>query len=273
MAYDARHLLQIESRDVPVDAIDTQAVLSVLPLWQEIPETASRLRAGLRPCLITQRRTASGQARTRPHGGHLALILPKRGKLSRGHHAAMDYRDVPAFIARLREQESVAALALEFVILGAAGEVLGARWSEIDLAAKVWTVPCFRMKGGAEHRVPLSLAAITVLEKMAAIRSCDFVFPGQRRGQGLGQAALWRLCSGAGTVHGFRSSFRDWCGNETSYPREIAEQALAHATGNAVEAAYRRSDALEKRRALMEAWASYCEPRGAENNSVLLGRK
>jgi integrase len=169
--------------------------------------------------------------------------------------------------AKLRETESIPALALEFTVLtaGRAGEVRGARWSEIDLAGKVWTIPATRMKAGVEHRVPLSPRAVEIVEKMAGIQSCDFVFPGQRRGQGLGTAALWRLCPAGGTVHGFRSSFRDWCGEETNFPREIAEQALAHATGSAVEQAYRRGDALEKRRTLMEAWAGFCEPTTGSN--------
>ena len=152
-----------------------------------------------------------------------------------------------------------------------AGEVLGANWGEIDLEGKVWIVPASRMKAGREHRVPLPARAIEIIDRMAAMRSGDFVFPGQRRGKGLGQASLWRLCSGAGTVHGFRSSFRDWCGDQTSFPREIAEHALAHATGSAVEQAYRRGDAIEKRRGLMETWASYVEPR-SESNVVSIGK-
>jgi integrase len=164
---------------------------------------------------------------------------------------------------------------LEFVILTAAraGEVLGARWDEIDLAAKVWTIPASRIKAGLEHRVPLSRRAIEIIEKQAATRSNDFLFPGHRHGQGLGQAGLRRLRPGGGTIHGFRSSFRDWAGEETQFPREVAEAALAHIAGDATERAYRRGDVLEKRRKLMDAWASYCEPRGTENNIVLLGRK
>jgi integrase len=192
--------------------------------------------------------------------GNLALILPKRQKLSRGHHAAMPYGDLPEFIAKLRVTESIHALALEFLILtaGRAGEVLGATWDEIDIDAKVWVIPASRMKAGREHRIPLSGRAVEIVERMAEIRTGDLVFPGRRRRRPLSGAAMGALVTGA-TIHGFRSSFRDWTGEETSFPREIAEQALAHATGDATERAYRRGDALEKRRALMQAWASFCE--------------
>ena len=174
----------------------------------------------------------------------------------------MNYAEVPAFIALLRERETTHTLALEFLILTAArvGEVLGAQWSEIDIALRTWIIPASRMKASREHRTPLSGRALATVERMAELRSGDFVFPGQRRGRPLSNPSLARLCRAGVTVHGFRSAFRDWCGEETSFPRELAEQALAHATGGAVELAYRRGDALEKRRALMEAWANYCEP-------------
>jgi integrase len=259
----------------PVDAIDTQAILSILkPIWETIPETASRLRGRIEAVLDYGKahglRSGENPAAWR---GHLALILPRRQKLSKGHHAALPYRDVPTFVAKLREQESIQTLALEFCILTAArsGEVLGARWDEFDLEGKVWVIRASRMKAGIEHRIPLSARAMEIIERMAETRSGDFVFPGQRRGQPLGHTSLRRICAGAGTVHGFRSSFRDWAGEETSFPREIAEQCLAHSTGNAVEQAYRRGDALEKRRGLMEAWASYCEPH-AGGNVVSLAR-
>jgi integrase len=179
----------------------------------------------------------------------------------------MNYADVPAFIAELRECETIHVLALEFLILtaGRAGEVLGARWSEIDIALRIWVIPASRMKAGLEHRIPLCIRAVAIVERMAELRSGDFVFPGQRRVRQRASAALARLCRAGVTVHGFRSAFRDWAGEETSFPREIAEQALAHATGDATERAYRRGDALEKRRGLMEAWGNYCEPAGAGN--------
>jgi integrase len=250
--------------DKPVDAIDTQAVLGVLqPIWGRIPETASRLRGRIEAVLDYAKanglRSGENSASWR---GHLALILPKRQKLSRGHHAALPYADLPKFIAKLRDTESVHALALEFLILtaGRSGEVLGATWHEIDTDAKIWIVPGGRMKAGIEHRVPLTSRALAIIERMAEIRTGDLVFPGQTRRQPLSKTALAALVPGAATVHGFRSSFRDWCGEETSFPREVAEQALAHATGGAVEQAYRRGDALEKRRQLMEAWANNCEP-------------
>jgi integrase len=210
--------------------------------------------------------------------GHLAHLLPKRGILTRGHHAAMAYADVPAFVAQLREREALAALALEFCILTAArsGEVLVARWSEVDFAAKVWTVPAERMKAAREHRIPLSERAFAILEKLSEARTGELVFPGQRAGRPLSVMAmemlLRRMDQDAVTVHGFRSAFRDWAGNETHFPREVAEAALAHVVGDKAEQAYRRGDALEKRRALMSAWASFCEP-GAVSNVVPLVKK
>jgi integrase len=262
--------------NTPVDAIDTQAVLGVLQrIWGRIPETASRLRGRIEAVLDFAKanglRSGENPAAWR---GHLAMILPKRQKLSRGHHAAMNYAEVPAFIGKLREVESISALALEFLILTAArsGEVIGARWDEIDFGAQVWVVSAGRMKAGREHRVPLLARATVILEQMASIRTGDLLFPGQRRRRPLSKTALVALVPGA-TVHGFRSAFRDWCGNETSFPREVAEQALAHATGGAVEQAYRRSDALEKRRALMQAWAQFCEPAAGGNVVPMRGAR
>jgi integrase len=168
---------------------------------------------------------------------------------------------LPGFLAELRSHESIAGLALEFLILTAtrAGEAAGARWDGIDMAAKIWVIPANRMKAGKEHRVPLCGRALAILEKLAEARTGDFVFPGQH-GRHIAVAALWQACKRLNrnvTVHGFRSAFRDWCGDATSFPREIAEGALAHASGSAVELAYQRSDALEKRRELMAAWANY----------------
>jgi integrase len=188
--------------------------------------------------------------------------------LSRGHFAAMPYQQVPAFIARLRDSSSMAALALEFAILTAArtGEALGARWDGIDLGARLWTIPAERLKSRREHRVPLIDRAVDILRTISLTREDDqdsvFLFRGLRRGKPLSNMALEmvlrRMEIENATVHGFRSSFRDWCGNETNFPREVAESALAHVTGNATEQAYRRSDALDKRHALMDAWAEYC---------------
>jgi integrase len=180
-------------------------------------------------------------------------------------------------MAHLRQRDAVAALALEFTILTAArtSESLGARWDEIDFKQTVWTVPAARMKGGRVHRVPLSRQALAILKKLDAARTGEFIFPGQRPGKPLSGMAmemiLHRMKAHGVTVHGFRSSFRDWCGEVSTFPREVAEAALAHVAGDRTERAYRRGDALEKRRALMEAWAMYCEPKSG--NVVAIARK
>lgn len=270
-------------RSKPVDEIDTEAVLSVLqPLWKERPETASRLRGRIEVVLDAARarghipRNEANPARWR---GHLDKLLPKRQKLTRGHHAAMAYADVPAFVSRLREREALAAMALELCILTAtrSGEVLDARWSEIDLAKKVWTIPAARMKAGRAHRVPLCGRALVILERLAEAKTGKFVFPGNRQGKPLSnmamQMVLRRMSVENVTIHGFRSAFRDWAGNETHFPREVAEAALAHVVGDKAEQAYRRSDALEKRRALMAAWAEYVEPKELGGADVLAFKK
>jgi integrase len=172
----------------------------------------------------------------------------------------------------------MAALALEFTILTASrsGEALGARWAEIDFEAKVWALPAARMKSAREHRVPLSERALAILEKLGDAKTCDYVFPSPHGRKPLSQMSMAkvmrRLQINGATIHGFRSSFRDWAGNETHYPRELAEAALAHVIGDKAEQAYRRSDALEKRRALMEAWASHCEQKDASNVIALKTR-
>jgi integrase len=260
-------------RPKALNEISTDDILGVLqPLWLKRPETASRLRGRIERVLDAAKakglRSGENPARWR---GHLDALLPKRQKLTRGHHAAMPYGELPAFIAHLRASESVSALALEFTILTAArsGEVLGARWDEFDLGAKLWTVPASRMKAGREHRVPLSPCALDILRSAEKMRTGDYVFPGQRRGKPLSAMALAKVLRRAGledvTVHGFRSAFRDWAGNETSFTRDVAEAALAHAVGDMTERAYRRGDALEKRRQLMTAWANFIEPKGASN--------
>jgi integrase len=256
-------------RAIPVDEVDTEAVLGVLqPIWQDKPETASRFRGRIEAVLDAARakgHIARNEANPARWRGHLDKLLPKRRKLTRGHHAAMPFDDVPEFIGRLRDREAMAALALEFLVLTAtrSGEVLGARWAEFDLVAKVWAIPAGRMKAGREHRVPLSGRAMAILENLAEGRIGEFVFPGQRPDQPLScmamEMVLRRMKVEGVTVHGFRSTFRDWCGEVTSFPREIAEAALAHVAGDATERAYRRGDALEKRRTLMEAWAAFCE--------------
>ncbi len=261
-------------REKRVDEIDTAAVLEVLkPVWAAKPETGSRLRQRIEAVLDAAKaqghRTGENPAAWR---GHLAHLLPKRTALSRGHHAAMAYDDVPAFIEKLRahQQTSTAAMALEFLILTAArsGEVYGATWPEIDLEAKVWTVPADRMKAGREHRVPLSDRAVALLKPLSENKTGDLVFIGRRKDR-LSHVAMAKVLARLGvenaTPHGFRSAFRDWAGNETHFAREVAEAALAHVVGDAAEQAYRRGDALDKRRKLMEAWAGYCEPEHSDN--------
>ena len=256
-------------RSKPVDTVATEDVLAVLrPIWTEKPETASRLRGRIEKVLDAAKakghRAGENPARWR---GHLDHLLPKPLKLTRGHHRAMPYDEVAAFVGQIRKREATAALALEFCILTAArsGEVLGLRRSEIDFDKKIWTLPADRMKAGREHRVPLSARAISILKELAKVNSGDFIFAGQARNKPLSNMAmdmmLRRMKREDVTVHGFRSSFRDWAGNVSSFPREITETALSHVIGDKAEQAYRRSDALEKRRKLMDSWAAYCEPR------------
>ncbi|WP_331303387.1 site-specific integrase [Methylobacterium oryzae] len=249
----------------PVSEVSTSDVLAVLrPIWREKPETAIRLRGRIERILdaakVEGHRQGENPARWR---GHLEHTLPKPGKLSRGHHPALPYAEVPAFVAALRTRVAASARALEFIILTAArsGEVRGMRASEVDLDSAVWTVPAERMKAGRQHRVPLSRAALELLApRLAVIDRNDFVFA-NGRGDMLSDMAFKRLNLRAGvegiTTHGFRSSFRDWAGDETDFPREVMEAALAHMVGDEVELAYRRGDPLEKRRQLMELWASF----------------
>ena len=249
----------------PVDQITTEEVFRVLkPLWETKPETASRLRGRMERVLDAAKvkgfRSGENPARWR---GHLDHLLPRRQKLSRGHHAALPYAQLPAFMADLRVRRAIAARALEFTILTAArsGEVRGALWPEIDLEGQIWVVPPQRMKAGREHRVPLSKSVVAMLEGVAELRVSEFIFPGGKAGKGLSDGGMERLLDRlerSVTVHGFRSTFRDWVSEETDHSREIAEAALAHVFGDATERAYRRGDALEKRRRLMEDWAAYC---------------
>ncbi len=254
-------------RALLVNEITTAHVLEVLkPIWQKIPETASRVRGRIENVLDAAKvqgfRSGENPAAWR---GHLKLILPARKKLTRGHHAAMPIDDLPDFVASLRARPAVAARCLEFAILTAArsGEALGTHWSEIDLQAKIWKIPAVRMKATREHRIPLCERAIEILREMEPLRDDGgFVFPGQRADMPLSSMALEmmlrRMKVERVTVHGFRSTFRDWAGNRTSYPRELAEHAIAHQIGDKAEQAYRRDDALERRRPMMEAWAKFC---------------
>ncbi|MBL8565880.1 MAG: integrase arm-type DNA-binding domain-containing protein [Hyphomicrobiaceae bacterium] len=255
-------------REKAVDEITTEDVLAVLmPIWSTKPETASRTRARIEAVLDAARARgliAAGTANPARWRGHLDHLLPKRGKLSHGHHAALPWEDLPAFMLELRERPAIAARALEWCILTAArlGEALGTRWREIDLSAAVWECPAERMKACKPHRVPLSPAAIAVLARVPAGGPDDLVFPGAKRGKPFSNMVMKALFKRMGrdgiTTHGFRSTFRDWAGEATPHPREVCEAALAHAVGDAVEQAYRRGDALAKRRALMTDWAAYC---------------
>jgi integrase len=262
--------------ELPVSAIDTGLVVQVLdPIWTKKPETASRVRGRIEAVLdaatVRGFRQGPNPAQWK---GNLAHILPARAKVRKVTHLpALPFDDVPAFLAALRGQQGMAARALEFVIFTAArtGEVLGARWGEIDPTAKVWAVPAERMKAGREHRVPLSDSALAVLQSVKPLALMKDgtpdpaapVFPGTRRALPLSNMTmlmlLRRMKRADLTAHGFRSSFSDWTAERTAYPREVVEMALAHAVENKVERAYRRGDLFAKRRKLMEAWASFCE--------------
>jgi integrase len=266
-------------RAISVADLSTEDVLRVLkPIWLTKPETASRVRMRIERVIDAAKakghRRDDNPARWR---GHLETLLGKRKKLSRGHHAAMPYADIPDFISKLRAMPvSVSNLALEFTILTAArsGETMGAKESEFDIDGKLWTVPLERMKAGREHKVPLTDRCLEILEAVKKERrdGDKFVFPGRRVGEPMSVMALAMALRRAGgsdyTVHGFRSSFRDWCGDETSFDRDVAEAALAHQIRDATEAAYRRATALEKRRGLMRAWTDFCE--GTTGNVVQL---
>lgn len=252
--------------DMAVSDVDVGAVMRVLdPIWRKVPETASRVRGRIEAVLdyASARgwRTGENPARWR---GHLANLLPRKTKVRPvRHYTAMPWQEVPAFVRVLRTQEGIAARALEFCILTAARtrEVLGAKWSEIDVGAGLWTVPTDRIKAGRQHRVPVSAPALRILEQSTGyLPSPLYVFPG-RAGQ-LHHMALLRVLRRMEradvTVHGFRSAFRDWAAEATNAPREVCEMALGHAIGDRTEAAYRRGDLFEKRRALMAEWARFC---------------
>lgn len=258
---------------IPVGKITTDHVLSVLePMWDTKRATAERLRGRIEKVLDAAKArgliTASPYANPARWRGHLDQTLGKRKQLEQPHHAAMPYVEVPPFLRELRAQRGVSARALEFTILTAArsNEVLGARWSEFDLTDGVWTVPGARMKGGRSHRAPLSAAALKLITALHENRESEFVFPGRKHDQPDG-TVMWgqlrRMRGNAFTVHGFRSAFRDWAAEKTSFPHEVCEQALAHTVGSAVTRSYLRGDAFEKRRELMEAWGAFCtEERG-----------
>jgi integrase len=251
---------------LPVQAIDVALVMKAIePLWLIKLETASRVRGRIESILDWAKtrgyRDGENPARWR---GHLENLLAKRSKVHRAKHlAALPFVEIAAFITKLRRRQGAAARALEFAVLTGArsDEALGATWGEVDFAEKHWTIPGERMKGEVTHRVPLSDRAIEILGEMHALRQGDLVFPG-RGGGSLSHSAMRRVLAAMDrddlTVHGFRSTFRDWASECTNFPREVCEAALAHAIDNKVEAAYRRGDLFQKRRQLMAAWARYC---------------
>ena len=255
---------------LPVQAVDTGLVHKVLePIWATKPETAGRVRGRLESILnfakVHGYREGENPARWR---GHLDQSLAPRSKVRQvQHHAALPYAELPAFLASLREQEGIAPRALEFLILtaGRTAEVIGARWNEIDMLDKTWTVPAGRMKARREHRVPLCARALAILHNVEGLRSGDnpdaFMFPGAKPGKPLSNMVflmlLRRMGRGDLTAHGFRATFKTWASDRTSFQNEVVEASLAHAIGSKVEEAYRRSDLFNKRRKLMDAWAAY----------------
>lgn len=257
-------------RSLPVDEIGVDHVLACLkPHWERRPETANRLRGRIER-ILNSAKAAGHRDGENPAAwrGHLENLLPARAKLSRGHHPALPFAEMPKFVAKLRMREGVAALALEFLILTAtrSGEVRGATWDEVDLEGKVWTIPAARMKAGRAHRLPLTERALQILAGVQPLRRTDgLVFPGLKRGSPLSDMTLAAVLRRMGippskaSPHGFRSSFKDWATETTSFPNELSEAALAHISGDATERAYRRGDQFARRRDLMEAWARYCD--------------
>lgn len=268
-AYQWKQTINIYAKPLhnkPIDAINTADVLHVLkPIWTTKQETASRLRGRLERIFDAAKakglRTGENPAALK---GNLAHLLSKQ-KQKTVHMPALPYVDVPAFMAKLRLLQHISAKALEFTILTASrtGETIGAQWSEIDFDNQIWTIPEHRIKAGRTHRVPLTNHVMTILEFAKTYADSDYIFRGGRSGKPLSNMAMLELLRGMlpnikCTVHGFRSSFRDWSAEETNFQREVIEAALAHIVGDETERAYRRGDALEKRRKLMQAWGDYC---------------
>jgi integrase len=261
---------------MPVASVAEAHITKILePIWNTRTETASRVRGRIEKILDRAKalklRTGENPARWK---GHLDQLLPAKSQVAPvEHHAALPYRELPAFMTKLRKRDGVSARALEFTILTVArtGDTIGAKWSEIDLKEGLWTVPAERLKGkkGArrrDHVVPLSKRAIALLKGLPAVG--EYVFPGAKGG--LSDKAMVEMMKGMGhseTVHGFRSAFKDWASEQTAYPNELSEMAMAHTVSDKVEAAYRRGDMREKRSRMMEDWASYCETKkvGGEN--------
>jgi integrase len=256
-----------------VNEIEGPAIRDVLtPIWLSKPETARRVRQ--RIATVLDWACAKGLRATEAPMRSIAKGLPRQPKKDQ-HFAAMSYADVPTFVEKLRERESVGRVALEALILtaGRSGEIRGACWSELDLQNRIWSVPAERMKMGRTHLVPLSDAAVAVFERAKAFKvgASDLVFPGQNVKRPLSDMTLLKILRDMElgvTVHGFRSAFRDWVAEQTDYPGEVAEAALAHAVSNKVEAAYRRTDCLDKRRLLMRDWGAFVCGREAAGKGV-----
>jgi len=284
---NAKHVRQWESTlatyaspvigKLDVAEIELAHIVQVLePHWQTKTETMKRLRGRIEHVLnwatVRGYRQSDNPARWK---GNLDAVLPKPGKINGRvkHFRAMPIDDMPAFMAELRRREGMAARALEFVILTAArsGEVRGARWQEIDLDKGEWRIDGERMKAGHEHRVPLSDAAVTLLRGLPRFEGTDLVFPAARGGKlsDMSLTAVLRRMEVDATVHGFRSTFRDWTAERTAYPREVIEKCLAHAIGDKVEAAYRRGDLFERRRRLMHDWSQFCAGSGTATGDVV----
>ncbi|NTI22267.1 integrase arm-type DNA-binding domain-containing protein [Rhizobium rhizogenes] len=262
--------------DLSVKDIDVGLVLKVIEdIWKTKPETASRVRGRIEVVLdwAAARNYRSGENPARWRG-HLDKLLPARSKVAKvKHHEALPYRDINPLVVEMQANDSTSARALEFTILTGVrtNEAIGAMWSEIDKGNRMWTIPAERMKGGREHRVPLSDRAIAILDALPREKGSDIVFLGARKGKSLSNMAMLEMIRGLRpgkgvTVHGFRSTFRDWAAEQTAYPNELVEMALAHAVSDKVEAAYRRGDMLERRRRLMKDWSEYCSmaPRSAD---------
>jgi len=264
--------------NLPVSKVDTSHVVEILqPIWSIKTETASRLRGRIEAVLdwatVHKHRTGDNPARLK---GHIDALLPPVARVKKvEHHAALPYREIAPFMTALRKQAGIAARACEFAILTAcrSGEVRGARWDEIDEAQGVWVIPGERMKARKEHRVPLSAEAKALIANMKKIATDgELIFPGMKEGRPLSDMSLTavfrRMERGDLTMHGFRSTFRDWAAETTDYPHEMQEMALAHTVGDKVEAAYRRGDMLEKRRTMMQDWADYCKEKKGDSDEL-----
>lgn len=257
----------------PIADLTRDDVLEVLkPIWTKIPETADRTRQRI-AAVFDHARARGLYVGDNPADwrGGLKELLPARQKLTRGHHAAVGYKALPAVIQTLRQSAAVSARAVEFIALTAArsNEARSATWDEIDLEQKLWTIPAARMKSARDHEVPLSDRAVTILLAQQQRATGTLVFEGEKEGKPISDTAMVKVFRAAGagdaTLHGLRSSFRDWAGDETHYPRDVAEAALAHVLKDKTEAAYRRGSALAKRRAMMQEWADYLNVKRSAN--------